>query len=133
MAAIDDYLKKISDPVLREKLTDEVNKLKKTKKFGLVFEEHIPECTPLYGIPVKKGATVAKKGGKISEVYRVLKLQGEIAVCSGDDNTVSEHNIEDLVVVSQLDQPIYPYLEAIDKVENDPDSELWHTIIEADN
>ena len=49
MAAINDLLRQITDPMLRERLTEEVNRISKNKKFGLVFEEHIPECTALYG------------------------------------------------------------------------------------
>ncbi|NLA43605.1 restriction endonuclease subunit M, partial [Candidatus Saccharibacteria bacterium] len=49
MAAIKDLLQQITDPMLRERLTEEVTRISKNKKFGLVFEEHVPECTPLYG------------------------------------------------------------------------------------
>lgn len=39
MAAIHDLLAQIQDEALRERIEKEVNKLSKTKKFGLVFEE----------------------------------------------------------------------------------------------
>ena len=35
--------------------------------------------------------------------------------------------------VAQFGEPIYPYLKPIDSICNDPDSDLWHTLIEADN
>jgi adenine-specific DNA-methyltransferase len=76
MAAIDDLLRQIQDSRLKNRLETEITKLKGEKKFGLVFEEHIPECTPLYDIPVRRGGTVARKTGKISEVYKVLKISG---------------------------------------------------------
>ena len=44
MSALDDLILKISDNELRERIQEEVKKLKSTKKFGLVFEEHLPEC-----------------------------------------------------------------------------------------
>ena len=47
MAVIDDLLQKVQDPVLRDRLAREIHKATKHKKFGLVFEEHLPECTPL--------------------------------------------------------------------------------------
>ena len=53
MAAIKDLLQQITDPMLRERLTEEVTRISKNKKFGLVFEEHVPECTPLYGVPIR--------------------------------------------------------------------------------
>ena len=52
MAAIHDLLAQVQDEALRARLEQEINRLSKTKKFGLVFEEHLPECTPLYYIPV---------------------------------------------------------------------------------
>ena len=48
MAAIHDLLAQVQDEALRARLEQEINRLSKTKKFGLVFEEHLPECTPLY-------------------------------------------------------------------------------------
>ena len=36
----------------------EVNKLSKQKKFGLVFEEHLPECTPLYDVEIRLDSKV---------------------------------------------------------------------------
>ena len=47
MSAIDDLLQKVGDPVLRGRLETEIKKLKNNKRVGLVFEDHIPECTPL--------------------------------------------------------------------------------------
>ncbi len=38
-----------------------------------------------------------------------------------------------LVCVAQFGEPIYPYLQPLDTVCNAPDSDLWHTLIEADN
>ena len=73
MAAIHDLLAQVQDEALRTRLEQEINRLSKQKKFGLVFEEHLPECTPLYDIPVKKGSIVAKKAGAyipISETNR---------------------------------------------------------------
>ena len=55
MAAINDLIAQISDPVLREQISREVKKLTKQKKFGLVFEEHLPEAAVIPDLPVKKG------------------------------------------------------------------------------
>ena len=63
MAVLQDLIQQIDDPKLRERILTEVNKLNKQKKFGLVFEEHLPECTPLYDTEIKRGSTVALKTG----------------------------------------------------------------------
>ena len=48
MAAINDLISQIQDETLRNRIQEEVSKMAKQKKFGLVFEEHMPESTPLY-------------------------------------------------------------------------------------
>ncbi len=134
MAAIKDLLQQITDPMLRERLTEEVTRISKNKKFGLVFEEHVPECTPLYGVPIRCDSTVARKTGKLNRIYIVKKIDGKTAVC--EDKVSSEITtipLCDLVGVAQFGDPIFPSLEPIAKVENAPNDSLWHTIIEADN
>lgn len=134
MGAINDLLRQISEATLRGRLEQEFARLSKNKKFGLVFEEHIPECTPLYGVAVKRGSIVALKTGHINEVFTVIKINKDIALCrnklSGES---AEIPLAELVSVAQFGEPIFPALEPIDIVENAPDSSLWHTLIEADN
>lgn len=81
MAAINDYLQQIDDPILRERLTEEINRISRNRKFGLVFEEHIPECTPLYEVPIKRGSFVAVKTGRIDDVYKVISIDNDNALC----------------------------------------------------
>jgi len=133
MAAINDLINQIEDPELRERIQVEADRMNKQKKFGLVFEEHLPECTPLYDIPVKKGSTVALKTGKVSDTYVVLKLKGDMAICLPKDGGAEEFPVAELVCVAVFGEAIYPYLKPIDTVCNAPDSDLWHTLIEADN
>ena len=134
MAVIDDLLQKVQDPVLRDRLAREIHKATKHKKFGLVFEEHLPECTPLYDVPVKKGSKVALRTGKVNDFYTVSELSGGIASCyTKDRSDVVDIPVDDLVCVAEFGEPIYPYLKPIDTVCNAPDSDLWHTLIEADN
>lgn len=63
MAALDDLISQIPDESLRERIRAEMKRANRQKKFGLVFEEHLPEATPLYDIPVKRGSVVATKDG----------------------------------------------------------------------
>ena len=134
MAAINDLIVQIENPELRARIQAEVDRMNKQKKFGLVFEEHLPECTPLYDIPVKKGALVALKTGKVSEAYRVLNIKGDEAECKKKDvDELTTFKVDELVTMAEFGEPIYPYLKPIDTVCNAPDSDLWHTLIEADN
>lgn len=134
MAILDELVTQIENPDLRARIAAEVEKLAKQKKFGLVFEEHLPECTPLWDIPVKKGGKVALKTGQVSDFYTVLKIEDGIATClNKDKSATAEFKVDELVSVAEFGEPIYPYLKPIDKVCNAPDSDLWHTLIEADN
>ncbi|MDE6798239.1 MAG: hypothetical protein K2J36_09550 [Ruminococcus sp.] len=81
MALLQDLIRQIDDLALRERIMQETDKLLKQKKFGLVFEEHLPECTPLYDIPIRIGTTVALKTGYVNDVYTVIKINGTDVLC----------------------------------------------------
>ncbi len=134
MAVIHDLVAQIEDAALRERILKEVERLSKQKKFGLVFEEHLPECTPLYDIPVKVGASVAKKTGQVNDIYKVLNIKDGTAEClHRESKAIETIPVTELVTVAEFGEPIYPYLKPLDSVCNAPDSDLWHTLIEADN
>lgn len=134
MAILDELITQIENPDLRARIATEVEKLAKQKKFGLVFEEHLPECTPLWDIPVKAGRKAALKTGHVNDFYTVLKIEDGVATClNKDKSAAAEFPVEALVCVAEFGEPIYPYLKPIDTVCNAPDSDLWHTLIEADN
>ena len=134
MSVLTDLVNQIEDVALRERIAKEVERLSKQKKFGLVFEEHLPECTPLYDIPVKVGALVAKKAGEVNDVYKVLAITDNTAKClHRESKEIEKIEVPELVTVAEFGEPIYPYLKPLDSVCNAPDSDLWHTLIEADN
>ena len=136
MAAINDLISQIQDETLRNRIQEEVSKMAKQKKFGLVFEEHMPESTPLYDMPIKRGCNVMRRDSKDDKsIYVVLKVEGDTAVCvkpEQKDEAVT-FELKDIVRVAEFGKPIYPYLKPLDSVCNAPDSDLWHTLIEADN
>ena len=134
MAALDDLISQIPDESLRERIRAEMKRANRQKKFGLVFEEHLPEATPLYDIPVKRGSVVARKNGQVTDIYYVEKIEDGQAACfhkATKERVVLP--VDALVCVAQFGEPIYPYLQLLDTVCNAPDSDLWHTLIEADN
>ena len=134
MAILDELVTQIENPDLRARIAAEVEKLAKQKKFGLVFEEHLPECTPLWDIPVKAGHKAALKTGHVNDFFTVLRIEDGVATClNKDKSATAEFPVEELVCVAEFGEPIYPYLKPIDTVCNAPDSDLWHTLIEADN
>lgn len=135
MAVIDDLIAQIDNKELRNRIQREVEKMNKHKKFGLVFEEHKPECTPLYDIEVTIGSNVMKKNDKnIDKIFKVIGIKDGIAYCIKElSNETAEFNVSELVCVAQFGEPIYPYLKPIDSICNAQESDLWHTLIQADN
>lgn len=134
MALLQDLIQQISDTALRERILQETDKLIKQKKFGLVYEEHLPECTPLYDMPISVGKKVALKTGYMREIYTALKIDGTEVLCenrSTHEQTTFQR--DEIVTVAEFGEPIYPTLKLLDTVENAPESNLWHTLIEADN
>jgi adenine-specific DNA-methyltransferase len=134
MSAIDDLIAQIEDRALRERLKIETARIAKERKFGLVFEEHLPELTPLYNAEIRVGARVAKRGGDLLELWRVLSISEGQAVCmnyrSGEK---SEFPIDEIMTVANFGEPIFPTLLPVDRVQNGPNDAPWHTLIEADN
>lgn len=134
MAELHELIEKIENPELRAQIAEAAKRALKHKQFGLVFEEHLPECTPLYDIPVRKGLKVSVRNGKANETYTVLKIDNGMATClPKNGKEAMQFAVADLVTTAELGDPIYPCLLPLGEVCNAPDSELWHTLIEADN
>lgn len=134
MALLQDLIQQIGDPALKERILQETNKLLKQKKFGLVFEEHLPECTPLYDVPIRVSSKVALKTGYVSDIYTVVKIDGDEVLCDRrETHEQKTFKLDEIVAVAEFGEPIYPTLKPIDTVENAPESDLWHALIEADN
>lgn len=134
MAAIDDLIAQIEDKALRNRLKSEFERLTKGKKFGLVFEDHLPELTPAYSSPIRKGCIVAMRGRNLIDTWRVLSVSKGKALCMNTaKGNKKEIAVDDLVVVRRFGEAIFPSLIPIDRVKNGDDNAPWHTLIEADN
>jgi len=139
MAAINDLIARIQDYDLRLRIEKEVKYLTKQKKFGLVFENHVPEMTLLYDYPISRGCKVIRKSDddkKLSEdiLWEVKKISKGEAVCVHIVTKEEQHiSVSDLICVAKNGEPIYPYLKLVDSVQKAPNSDLWHTLIESDN
>ena len=113
MAKIEDLIAEIADPRLRHEIAREVASLKKQKRFGLVFEEHIPEIVQLPSLSVKAGLRVVKHGGSNKDVFIIkdtlpagkCRIRHENGI--GAEETAK---IKDLVVIKRFGEPIYPTL-----------------------
>lgn len=150
MATINDLIEQISNPQLRERVREEVCKLTKQKKFGLVYETHEPEMTLMYDAPVRVGSKVVRRedtetkitADKLLVVKHIRDGVAECELLNKEESfemkiceLVATYTIpcSDLISIAENGEPIYPYLKPMDSVQNAPDSDLWHTLIEADN
>ena len=107
MAVLNELVTQIENPDLRARIAAEVENLAKQKKFGLVFEEHLPECTPLWDIPVKKGSKAALKSGLVSDFYTVLNIEDGVATClNKDKSATTEFHVDELVSIAEFGEPI---------------------------
>lgn len=95
-----------------------------------------PQSTPLYDMPIKKGSNVMLRDNKDDKsIYVVLNIENDTAVCTKSEQADETVNfaLKDIVRIAEFGESIYPYLKPLDSVCNAPDSDLWHTLIEADN
>lgn len=145
MSALHDLIAQITDPRLRERLAAEWAKAAQDRKFGLVFENHLPELLPLYGAQPRRGDWVCRKSGPLQEIWQVCALRDGVATCIKPQNDANRSKsntsasdpvtfpVNELLVVRQFGEPIFPALTPVDAVANGSLAAPWHTLIEADN
>ncbi|HPW22294.1 MAG TPA: hypothetical protein PLE61_15950, partial [Vicinamibacterales bacterium] len=133
MATIEQLIETIPDARLREDIAREVAALKKEKKFGLVFEDHIPETIRLPGFPIRAGARVAFRSGAPGTYVVQSIADGACSLLpeNGEGEPTSAP-ASDLVAVKRFGEPIYPSLTPVARLERAPEKP-WHTLINADN
>ncbi len=145
MSAIHDLIAQIGDLRLRERLAAEWASASREKKFGLVFEDHLPELLPLHKARPRKGDLVCRRQGSLADVWQVRAVHDGIVTCvkPQDDAHPSEptraavkpvqFSVDEVLVVREFGEPIFPALVPMDAVANGPADAPWHTLIEADN
>lgn len=134
MSAIEQYINRIPNAELQQQLREEIERLTKKKRFGLVYENHLPDNVVMPEVKIRQGTKVALRDQTPNDVYEVQSLTETEVTCI-HLSTMEEKTLPltALVAVAQRGDVIYPYLKQMDSVKNAPDSDLWHTLIEADN
>jgi adenine-specific DNA-methyltransferase len=134
MARLDDHIAEVRDPVVRQKLADALADMKRRQRFGLVFEEHVPETTALLSFPISVGAVVQRRSDMDGKaLYRVTEMNGRKATVepldAGDGEAVP---LKDLMVVKRFGDPIYPALTPVGSVRRGGDKP-HHAVINGEN
>lgn len=86
MAAIHDLIRQIDDPQLRSRLTSEWAAATRHRKFGLVFERHLPEVLPMFDAKPKRGDLACLRQGSLAKVGSSAESVGDygrFAACVG--------------------------------------------------
>ncbi len=135
MAKINDLVKQVGDPRLRRELEAAVAELLQKKRFGLVYENHLPETTALPGFPVTEGAFAVRRD-KISarHALRVCAVADGVATVeplSGGQTEAAP--VADLVALQRLGEPIYPGLERVGATERGGAARPHHAVIDGEN
>lgn len=148
MSRLNDLLRQLEakDASLAKDLRREVDALSNRRAFGLNFERHVPEAVELPGRPVRRGDKVRvlpPRGSSANDgdgrIWRVLAISKDAAGARTaslellpDAAETSEAVVEDLVVVAEFRDPIYPGLVSTGKVERGGDKP-YHAVINAEN
>ena len=136
------------DPQLAADLKRETDVLSERRAFGLNFERHIPETVELPNRPVRRGDKVRflpARGeqpngvdGRLWWVSRIRRTEhGQVADLVRREHPEAEPHtarraVDDLVVVAEFRDSIYPGLVSTGKVERGGDRP-FHAVINAEN
>ena len=146
MARINDLIRQLEakDPALANEISREMRALSERRAFGLNFERHTPEQVELPGRPARKGDKVHilpprgefpnKENQRIWLVDSISTGKKKVAnlIAQDDPDQTCEVPIEDLVVVAEFRDPIYPGLVSTGRVERGEDKP-FHTVINGEN
>lgn len=150
MSRVSSLLRQVEakDPQLAADLKREVEALSGRRAFGLNFERHIPETVELPGRPVRKGDKVRflpERGDPASSVdgrlWRVARIrrtnEGRVADLVRQEGQeaapeAASRAVDDLVVVAEFRDPIFPGLVSTGRVERGG-NKPFHTVINAEN
>ncbi len=121
---LDTLISKIKDGSFRAALESEIQALREAKKFGLVFERHIPERVRLLNHPITPGVFVTLRKETSSHRWLVKSVSNQSARlerADGEELFESEMSTQDLVVVRDFGEAIYPGLKSVAKVTRNPE------------
>ena len=136
MARIEDLIDEIPDPDLRIQVAREVKHLKSNKRFGLVYEEHVPETVSLFGLPVQPGSIVHKRSSADDQTrWEVVSVAGETATITpvGSGDPVKNCHVRDLLTVKRFEEPIYLGLTPVGEVRRGSATKPFHSVINGEN
>jgi adenine-specific DNA-methyltransferase len=147
LSRLNDLIRQLqqSNPALADDIRREVAALADRRSFGLNFERHVPETVELPGRKVRKGDKVrvlpprGSAGAGDDRLWKVTSIdratEGDRAarlLLLPDHDETSVASLDDLVVVAEFRDPIYPGLVSTGRLEYGGDIP-FHSVINAEN
>lgn len=136
---------KVKDPQMGADLEREFKALSSRLEFGLNFERHRPEAVELPQRPIRKGDKVrilpsrgnTKRGDQRLWLVKKIDRAGSsqkamLELIGSDEQETKTAPLDDLVVVAEFRDIVYPGLVSTGKVERGGDKP-FHTVITAEN
>jgi adenine-specific DNA-methyltransferase len=136
---------KAKDSALGDELEREFKAVASRRAFGLNFERHRPESVELPGRPVRRGDKVrilppratSQRGDQ--RLWRVIRVVGDkptrmaqVALIDAELAEAAEVAVDDLVVVAEFRDFIYPGMVSTGRVVRGEDKP-FHTVINGEN
>jgi hypothetical protein len=103
MAQLEELIAQITDERLRKAVAAEVRELKKSKKFGLVFEGHLPETVRLPELAVNEHELVTKKRD-VTTAERSLSIPTLLS-CAGSVAAIKSTCLSHMTIAASTHEP----------------------------
>jgi len=136
MAKIDDIIAQVPDKELKLRLQAALSDMRKRQRFGLVYEEHVPESTSLLRFPIQQGSLVQprQREGQ-ADVYLVKEIKGDKALIEPVHGNAPEQWIAltELLTVKRFGEPIFPALTPIGALQCGAAEQPHHAVINGEN
>jgi adenine-specific DNA-methyltransferase len=145
LARIEDLVSEVADPRVRAALAIEVAALKRRRKFGLVYESHIPETVLLTDCPIRVGQVVVERQNpsrrfrvcEIGDDGHTLKLEPAAVPTEGDDDAPAPATINldasNVLVEKRFGEAIFPTLTSVGEIRRGDDARAAHAVINGEN
>lgn len=130
---LDQLVGQIADQALRARLAREIELLRGSRRFGLVFDRHLPESVRLVGHPIRKGVKVTLRDESTTDAWRVSGFSDAGRTIALLDGGGGERPVSELVVIREFGEPVFPGLRSIERIANGPEDAPWHTVINGEN
>lgn len=138
-------LERIEDPRLRADISAHVELLRRSRRFGLVFDRHLPEAARLPKMKPRAGDRVARRDESDRSTWRVLgytdrthhRVRLQPLTWAGNQWAAVGESVDlptrDVVVVRDHGESIHPGLVEYDRVHRAGDGVPTHVAIEGEN